>query len=237
VSQDELTSMRGQLMVFARELKESYRAERTRARELEHALRELQDSYLATVKTLAIMVEAKDFGTADHLDRTHRVATVLTEAIDPKLLERKELGYGFLLHDIGKVAVPEAVINKPGPLSGAEWEVMRTHPVVGAQIVSPMKFLGEAVDVIKYHHERFEGGGYPKGLKGEEIPLHTRIFLVVDAFDAMTSDRAYRRALPREEAIEELERCSGTQFDPMVVETFVNLVESEREFLAHVPSS
>lgn len=227
--------MREQMMVFAKEIREVYRQERARSMELEAALERLREAYLSTVKSLAIMVEAKDVGTADHLDRTHQYATALAEEIDPELAERAEIGYGFMLHDIGKIAVPESVINKPGPLDPAEWALMKTHPVVGAQIVQPMFFLGEAVDIILYHHERFDGEGYPCGLKGDDIPLGSRIFSVVDSYDAMTSDRAYRGAMPRERALEEVNRGAGTQFDPHVVEVFVDLVSAGR--VASSPAS
>ncbi|HEX2030639.1 MAG TPA: HD domain-containing phosphohydrolase [Actinomycetota bacterium] len=221
----ELDAVRGQLMAFARDVRELYRQERERARDLERALRELSESYLSTMETLAFLVEAKDVGTRQHLDRTQAYALALARAIDPDLAQRPEIAHGFLLHDIGKVGISERVLMKPGPLSPAEWAEMRTHPVLGAQIVSPIRMLGDAVDIIRFHHERYDGSGYPHGLKGDQIPLAARIFSVVDAFDAITSERPYRAARSAEEALDEIVRCSGTHFDPEVVEAFVVLAE------------
>jgi HD-GYP domain-containing protein (c-di-GMP phosphodiesterase class II) len=156
---------------------------------------------------------------------------VLTSIIDPDLAARPETAHGFLLHDIGKIGIPERLLLKTGPLNPSEWDVMRTHPVVGAHIVTPIRVLGDAVDVVRFHHERFDGRGYPHGLRGKEIPLAARIFSVVDAYDAMTSDRPYRQARSPDEAIEELARCSGTQFDPYVIEAFLVLSEENETLL------
>jgi ribonuclease P protein subunit RPR2 len=228
---DELSSLRAQLMVFARELAMLYRLERERSRELERALQGLRETYLSTMKVLAQVVEAKDATTRGHLDRTQAYGMALARRIDPALADRPELAYGFFLHDIGKVGIPESILRKRGPLSDDEWEVMRSHPALGARIVEPMRFLGEAALVIRHHHERFDGTGYPAGLRGEAIPLPARIFAVADAFDAMTSDRPYRAALPRGRALQELALARGTQFDPDVVDVFVGLVHEEGEAL------
>lgn len=222
----------GQLLVFAREIREVYRREQQRSRELEDALERLSDAHLSTMKTLAFLVEAKDLGTRQHLDRTHHYGLALARLIDPELAASPDLGYGFLLHDIGKIGIPEQILSKPGPLTESEWAVMRTHPLIGAQIVEPMRFLGRAVDVIRCHHERVDGRGYPHGLKGDEIPLSARVFSVVDALDAMTSDRPYRSALPVDDAVAEIARGSGTQFDPEVVEAFLILMEGKARPMA-----
>ena len=223
----ELTAARSQLIEFARDVRELYGRERQRARELERALEDLHASYFSTMETLAFLIEAKDVGTRQHLDRTRDLAMALTQIVAPELADRPEISHGFLLHDIGKVGIPEDVLTKRGPLSPSEWSIMRTHPVVGAHIVTPIRVLGEAVDVVRFHHERFDGSGYPHGLQGEEIPLAARIFSVVDAYDAITSDRPYRPARHREAAVDEILRCSGSQFDPEVVEAFVILLEEE----------
>ena len=216
--------IREQLLVFAKELNHLYREERERSAELERAYGELTDTYSATIKTLAFVVEAKDSNTRRHLDRTQVYGLELANSIDSDLIRDPEVGFGFLLHDIGKVGIPESILGKPGPLTDEEWSVMRTHPIIGAQIVEPMRFLGEAVQIIRCHHERFDGKGYPGGMGGDDIPLAARIFAVVDSFDAMTSDRPYREALPTDRAMEELVRGQGTQFDPQVVEMFISLV-------------
>jgi HD-GYP domain-containing protein (c-di-GMP phosphodiesterase class II) len=203
-----------QLLSFAHDLNEIYRRERTRTEELEAALAELEESYLATVKTLAFVVEAKDVHTRSHLDRAHDYAVALVARVAPELAEDQTLRYGFFLHDIGKIGIPERILSKPGPLTDDEWSIMRTHPLLGAQILSPVKFLHPALPVVEAHHVKWNGTGYPRGLKHEEIPLGARIFALVDAFDAMTSDRPYRRALTFEEAVDQISRSGGTQFDP-----------------------
>lgn len=227
----ELPRVRAQLVKFARDVRELYRRERHRTRQLEQALEELNRSYFSTMETLAFLIEANDVGTRRHLDRTRDLALALARIVDPELAEQPETAHGFLLHDIGKVGIPERLLAKRGPLSPSEWEVMRTHPVVGAHIVTPIRVLGDAVDVVRFHHERYDGGGYPHGLKGEEIPLVARIFSVADAFDAITSDRPYRAARSPEDALEEILRCSGMQFDPQVVEAFALLFEENRTLL------
>jgi len=216
-----------QLIVFARELGELYHLERERSAELERVLANLQETYLATMTSLAQVVEAKDRTTRGHLERTRSYGVALARRIDPALADGPELGYGFFLHDIGKVGIPESILCKAGPLSTSEWDVMRTHPTIGAQIVAPIRFLGDATQVIRHHHERFDGGGYPEGLAGEAIPLAARIFAIADSFDAMTSDRPYRRALAIDRALDEISEGAGTQFDPEVVKVFVDLVEEE----------
>ena len=218
----QLAQAKEQLVVLARDVNAMYQAERARSRELEQALAALQDNYLATVRTLAFIVEAKDSSTREHLERTHDYARALARVVTGNDAGA-ELAYGFLLHDVGKVGIPESILCKPGPLTDEEYEVMKTHPLIGVQIVAPIAFLGSAVEVIRCHHERWDGKGYPDGLAEEDIPLGARIFSVCDTFDAMTSDRPYRRALSFDYAVEEIDRCGGTQFDPTVVEAFTKM--------------
>jgi ribonuclease P protein subunit RPR2 len=225
VPDPEMPAVHEQLIVFARELGELYRLERTRSAELEMVLASLQETYLATMKSLATVIEAKDQTTRGHLDRTQSYGMALARAIAPDLADEPTLGYGFFLHDIGKVGIPEHILCKAGPLSVDEWTVMRNHPIIGAQIVAPITFLSGAVDLVRHHHERFDGTGYPDGLVGEEIPLAARIFSVVDSFDAMTSDRPYRTSIGADRALEEIRAGAGTQFDPEVVQAFVELIE------------
>ena len=194
----ELPAIHAQLVVFARELGGLYQAERNRTQELEQALDSVREMYVATMTSLAQVVEAKDSTTRGHLDRTQRYGLALAERVDPQLVERPEVAYGFFLHDIGKVGIPESVLCKPGPLTDDEWDIMRTHPSIGAQIVEPIRFLEGAVEIVRTHHERWDGRGYPIGLRGEEIPLAARVFAIADCFDAMTSDRSrHRGGLPR----------------------------------------
>ena len=224
----QLAQAKEQLLVLARDVNSMYQAERARSRELAEALAALQESYLATVRTLAFIVEAKDSSTREHLERTHDYARALARVVMPGVEIGPEMTYGFLLHDVGKVGIPESILCKPGPLTEEEYEVMKTHPLIGVQIVAPIQFLGKAIEVIRCHHERWDGRGYPDGLAGEDIPLAARIFSVCDTFDAMTSDRPYRRAMPFDYAVEEIERCGGTQFDPEVVGFFIRMCSQLR---------
>jgi ribonuclease P protein subunit RPR2 len=223
----ELPGVHEQLIVFARELGELYHLERQRTQELERVLAHLQETYLSTMKSLAQVIEAKDRTTRGHLERTQAYGVALARRIAPELADGPELAYGFFLHDIGKVGIPESILCKQGPLSPDEWAVMKTHPTVGAQIVAPIRFIGEAALVVRHHHEWFDGSGYPEGLRGDQIPLAARIFAVVDSFDAMTSDRPYRPALSLDRSLEEIRAGAGTQFDPEVVEVFIDIASQE----------
>jgi response regulator RpfG family c-di-GMP phosphodiesterase len=178
---------------------------------------------LATIQTLAAAVEFKDATTAEHLHRVSGLAARCLERIDAELAADEATTYGFTLHDIGKIGVPDAILMKPGPLSGDEWKVMRKHPAMGAKIVRPLGFPDRTLQVILHHHERFDGGGYPARLAGDEIPLAARVFAIADAFDAMTSDRPYRDAMPRNAALEIIVAEAGRQFDPQAVAVFLEL--------------
>ncbi len=196
-----------QLAAYARDVRESFSRELQRARELEH-------SYFATVRSLAAAVEAKDGHTGAHIQRVHALGLLLAEQIAPREADDPQLAYGFLLHDVGKLSVPDAVLTKPGPLSELEWRLMRRHPQAGARILEEVPFLHRAVDVVLHHHERWDGRGYPAGLRAEDIPLWARIFAVADTVDAIVSDRPYRSGRPLDEAIEEVVARAGSQFDP-----------------------
>jgi HD-GYP domain-containing protein (c-di-GMP phosphodiesterase class II) len=226
VQHPELPALQAQLTVFAREVGELYTAERTRSFELEMALEELRDTYVSTMTSFAQVVEMKDSTTAGHLERTQELGLALAEAVDPELAAQPETKYGFFLHDIGKVGIPEHILRKPGALDDEEWLVMREHPTIGAHIVQPIRFLAGAVDIVRSHHERWDGNGYPMGLRHQQIPLAARVFAIADSFDAMTNDRPYRRALPVEQAVDEIVRGACTQFDPDIVQVFLDLVET-----------
>jgi diguanylate cyclase (GGDEF)-like protein len=209
-----------QLRAYAAEVRYSH------ARELRR-MRELEDSYIATVRTLAAAVAAKDEYTGNHIQRVHDLGMLLAGVVCPSDIHDAQLGYGFLLHDIGKLTIPDAVLTKPGKLTAEEWELVRAHPMEGVRILSSVPFLDRALDVVAHHHECWDGSGYPAGLAGEEIPIWARIFATVDALDAMTSDRPYRSALPLEVAVAEVVAGAGTQFDPACVEALVTLDRRE----------
>jgi HD-GYP domain-containing protein (c-di-GMP phosphodiesterase class II) len=218
-----------QTLKYAEELREVYSQERTQRRATEEALEQLRASYATTVRALAAALELRDDQTGDHADRVARLALRLSELVAPELAADPELEYGFLLHDLGKIGVADAILLKPGPLDPRELTIMRGHPLLGEQIVARVPFLGGlARTVIASHHERWDGTGYPRRLAGTDIPLAARIFAVVDAFDAMTNDRPYRKALPVEVAVDEIERGAGTQFDPAVARAFVSLADELR---------
>jgi HD-GYP domain-containing protein (c-di-GMP phosphodiesterase class II) len=224
-SRAELERTRSQLLVFARDMSAIYQRKREQEQRLSTLMDELRTDYLSIVETLALVVEAKDQYTANHLERCKKYGIALANEIDPSMVS-PQLQYGFLLHDVGKIGIPEAILSKPGPLSSDEMAIMKTHPLIGVQIVGPMKRVLDDVtlQVIRHHHERFDGLGYPDGRKGEDIPLSARIFSVVDAYDAMTTDRSYRKALEAAEAAERLRAGAGSQFDSDVVKAFESLI-------------
>lgn len=175
---------------------------------------------------LAAAVEAKDAYTEGHLRRLRGYAEQLAQASGLAQPEVRAVRYGGILHDIGKIGVDEAIIRKPGPLTTDEIAQMRRHPEIGAQIISQMRFARDVAPIISAHHEYWDGSGYPLGLRGEEIPIGARIITIVDAYDAMTTDRPYRAALSEEEALRRLRAGRGTQFDPDMLDVFLDLIES-----------
>ena len=209
-----------QLLMYARDLASVARTERTQ-RQL------LQDAYRQTAMALADAVDVRDRGTGLHAQRVRRYALDLAEAVDSSLLEDPSLEYGFLLHDVGKIGISDHILLKQGPLNAEERELVHAHPTIGAQILHNVAMLqGGGIDVVRHHHERWDGAGYPDRLAGEQIPLGARIFAVADTLDAMTSSRPYRAALGWPIAVEEIQAQSGRQFDPVVVQAF--LAEQER---------
>jgi len=210
-----------QLDRYAAELRASARRERQRTREL-------AESYMATVRALAGAVEARDAYTAHHADRVAAYGLELAAASGMELVEEFELECAFLLHDIGKVAIPDGILFKAGTLDRQEREVMERHPVIGEEIIREISFLEPARSLVRHHHERWDGGGYPDGLRGEAIPLAARVFALADALDALTSDRPYRAAVGIAQAREVLERSEG-QFDPDVLEAFASISDARIE--------
>jgi hypothetical protein len=196
---------------------------RAAADELHHAHRALLHQHRSTAAALAQAIEARDSGTGGHVHRVTALAQALLDLVDPVLAADEQLSFGFLLHDVGKIGVPDAVLCKRGPLTEAERAVMDTHPAIGHQIVSAAGFSPAVAEIVLTHHERWDGFGYPQGLRGEQIPLATRLFAVADSVDAMTDDRVYRSGMTLDEAIAEVVLHRGSQFDPLAVDALLHL--------------
>jgi len=194
-----------------------------RTTELRYALDSLADSYRATLQALAAALETRDRETHGHSERVVSFTLRLGHEVGVTDIDLCALEFGALLHDIGKIGIPDAILRKPAALNEGEWERMRQHPSLGAQILAGIEFLTGAARVVAQHHERWDGTGYPHGLVGAEIDLNARIFAVADAFDAITSDRVYRAGRSYEAAVRELKQEAGRQFDPEVVAAFLRI--------------
>jgi HD-GYP domain-containing protein (c-di-GMP phosphodiesterase class II) len=210
----EAAQRQRQLERYAADLREVFKQERTRAQEL-------RKSYKATVLALSNAVEARDSYTGQHAERVAaygvRIAHAAGVPVDP------EIEFGFLLHDVGKLAVPDAILFKPGRLTPEERGVIAKHTEIGSDILRDVEFLGDAKLVVRHHHERWDGAGYPDGLAGETIPAAARVFSIADTLDAMTTDRPYRSAVGWTQAREEIERQAGSQFDPGFVAAYARI--------------
>ncbi|MFQ5897132.1 MAG: HD-GYP domain-containing protein [Candidatus Methylomirabilia bacterium] len=236
---------RSQALLYARDLKALYGAARARENDLAQAYRRLQSAYrqslryardLNTLHTglqraifqsllgLANALEAKDFYTRGHSERVSRLARRLALARGFSLPSAHVVAQAGLLHDLGKIGVPESVLTKPRSLTEAERQLMQQHPVIGAQIVAPLDFFAAGALIIRHHHERMDGSGYPDRLAGEAIPLGARIVGAADVYDALTSDRPYRQRLPHTEAVRVLEAAAGHTLDATLVLTLCALL-------------
>ena len=193
---------------------------------LKHYIAALEDKRrrdLATMRALAAAVEAKDALTGQHLMRVSGIAMDTLDVIDPALSANEEVEFGFMLHDVGKIGIPDQILHKPGPLSVQEWRVMKTHPDLGVKLVEPLGFSELTIEIIRAHHERWDGRGYPLSLERDEIPLAARVFTVADTYDAIVSDRPYRSKMSRTHALEVIASESGKQFDPEVARIFLDI--------------
>ncbi len=200
---------------------------RERTAELTTALQGIAQAYSNTLVALVNALDAREHETSDHSQRVVRYTLAIARRMGLRDDQLEHIGRGALLHDIGKIGVPDSILLKPGPLTHAEWTEMRRHPEVGYRILQTIDFLRPAAEIVLAHQERWDGGGYPRGLCGEAIPLGARIFAIADTLDAMTSDRPYRRAVSFAQARLEIARCAGTQFDPMCVEAFAQIADDE----------
>ena len=190
---------------------------------VEEATQNLASAYTQTLEALGAALDSRDVGTESHSRRVHGYSLALAREHGMPDDQLADLAHGVLLHDIGKIGIPDAILLKPGSLTPDEWQIMRTHPEIGKRLIEKIPFLHNAIPVVWCHHEKWDGNGYPRGLKGDEIPLNARIFSVVDAFDAMTFDQPYSKAIAFEAATAEIKRCAGSHFDPQVVESFLRV--------------
>jgi HD-GYP domain-containing protein (c-di-GMP phosphodiesterase class II) len=209
----EASARQRQLERYAADLREVFKQERARALQL-------RESYKATVQALSNAVEARDAYTGKHAERVTAYGIALAQAAGMDTDARPGIEFGFLLHDVGKVGVPDAILFKPEPLSDEEFSLIAMHPVIGSEILRDVEFLGEGKLVVRHHHERWDGSGYPDRLSGDDIPLPARVFAVADALDALTTDRPYRPASGFDAARAEIRASAGSHFDPEVVEAF-----------------
>jgi putative nucleotidyltransferase with HDIG domain len=193
------------------------------ARALAAALAESESAYDSTLRALSVALDVRDRELEGHSQRVARYMELMARELRLAKVDLPTLRRGALLHDLGKIGIPDEILRKTGELDGSEWRIMKRHPAYGARILAGIPYLSGPAEIVRHHHERFDGSGYPDGLAGEDIPLGARIFALADALDAMTSDRPYRRAMSLEDAITEIERCSGKQFDPVIVSAFLRI--------------
>jgi putative nucleotidyltransferase with HDIG domain len=190
-----------------------------------------------TMTSLANAVDAKDQYTHGHSRKVSTYAALIAQAAGLKPIEVEEVRLGGLLHDVGKVGIPEEILNKAGPLDADEWETMKSHAVLGWRILDPLLALRNVREMVKHHHEFFDGSGYPDQIERERIPLGARIIAVADAYDTITSPRVYKKARPAAAALTEIERCAGAQFDPELVRLFIEVIRQQpHPILEHIPA-
>ncbi|MHB1006040.1 MAG: HD-GYP domain-containing protein [Chloroflexota bacterium] len=206
-----------QLLAYALDLSRTYR-------HLKEAQSNLEDMYVSTLAVLAATIEARDVYLVGHSQAVAVYALGVGKQMGLSAAQLETLRRSALLHDLGKIGVPDATLRKPRPLDRAEWQQIRLHPETGYQILTSLPFLGEALLGVRHHHERYDGKGYPAGLSGQAIPLMARILSPCDALDAMMSYRPYRRGMPEEEALAEIQAQSGSQFDPEIVDALTRAI-------------
>ena len=193
---------------------------------LEESKEQLEQAYLDMIQTLRYTVEAKDLYTRGHSDRVSEYSVLIGEKLGLSIEQIKILRIGGLFHDIGKIGIPDSILLKPSKLTDEEYSQIKNHPSIGAHILGSAAIFQDIIPIVKHHHERYDGNGYPSRLKGEEIPYLARIAAVADTFDAMTSRRSYRGPIDIEHVKEEIKRCEGTQFDPQIAEVFLEILNN-----------
>lgn len=202
--------------------------------ELSDTYEKLEKAYLDSIETLRYTVEAKDPYTRGHSDRVAEYSVLIGEKLGLSEEDLRTLRIGGLFHDIGKIGIPDSILLKESKLTDDEYSQIKNHPTIGAHILQNATIFQDILPIVKHHHERYDGNGYPSRLKGEEIPYFARIAAVADTFDAMTSKRTYRNAIPLEEVKEEIKRCEGTQFDPSIAETFLEILNTQYEKIQEI---
>lgn len=194
--------------------------------ELKDTYDKLERAYMESIQTLRYTVEAKDTYTRGHSDRVSEFSVLIGKHLGLPETDLRTLQIGGLFHDIGKIGVPDSILLKEGKLTDDEYSEIKNHPTIGAHILSSATIFKDIIPIVKHHHEKYDGNGYPGKLKGDDIPYFARIAAVADTFDAMTSKRTYRDALPLEVVISEIERCKGTQFDPKIADVFLDILNN-----------
>ena len=202
--------------------------------ELHETNQKLEKAYMESIETLRYTVEAKDPYTKGHSDRVAQYSLLIGKKMGLSEEEQNKLLIGGLFHDIGKIGVPDTILRKTDRLTDEEYSEIKNHPSIGAHILAPATIFQEIIPIVKHHHEKYDGRGYPSQLKGEDIPLYARIAAVADTFDAMTSKRPYRDALPVETVIAEVERCKGTQFDPQIADIFLDILRNHYDEIEEI---
>jgi HD-GYP domain-containing protein (c-di-GMP phosphodiesterase class II) len=192
------------------------------------SLNAVEEAHFETINSMSEAIEARDEYTKNHGDRLVEYATSIAAKLGLNEIVIRDIKYGAVLHDVGKIGIRDSVLNKPGKLTDEEYKEIKKHPEIGFNLLKKIKFLAPVANIVLHHQERYDGKGYPEGLKGDSIPIGSRIISVIDTFDAMTTDRPYRKALPKEKALQEIKKCSGTQFDPKIVNVFLKVISEEK---------
>ncbi|MBI4753640.1 HD-GYP domain-containing protein [Candidatus Desantisbacteria bacterium] len=220
---EKLKSFQQQSAVYAEELKIAHECEEEKYRKLEDTHNSLQQVYAETIRVLAEAIDSRSKFTQGHSERVRRYCDLIGQRLYLSDEELKVLDIAATLHDIGRVGVEQTIWEKPGKLTDTEFESAKSHAAIGEKMLPPIPFLDRVAKVVRHHHEKYDGSGYPDCINGENIPLSARILAVADAFDAMTSERPYRERIDPIVALEEIKSLSGTQFDPLVIEAFISV--------------
>jgi putative nucleotidyltransferase with HDIG domain len=222
---DRKTNSISEIQIASRDITERKKSEKA----LQVAHDGLQEAYQRTIEGWVRALDLRDRETEGHTQRVTELTIKVARKLGFSEEELTHIRRGALLHDMGKMAIPDEILQKPGPLNETEWEKMRRHPIYAYEMLSPISYLHPALEIPLCHHERWDGSGYPRGLKGEDIPLVARFFAIVDVWDALCSDRPYRKKMPQQEVVNYLREKSGILFDPKLVDVFLSVVESEKK--------